>query len=119
MFVTKFIIFKWPVVTSWIADNDDIYIMVECISVCLSQKSLFSSGQWSPAGLLMMTTGHLKIMTFVTDRQRYTPPLYIYRHHQQSNWWSLENNDFCDRQTEIHSTIIYISSSSTIQLVVT
>ena len=36
-------------------DDDDIYIMVECISVCLSQKSLFSSGQWSPAGLLMMT----------------------------------------------------------------
>ena len=30
MFVTKVIIFKWPVVTSWIADDDDIYIMVEC-----------------------------------------------------------------------------------------
>ena len=34
MFVTKVIIFKWPVVTSWIADDDDIYIMVECRPNC-------------------------------------------------------------------------------------
>ena len=27
------------------------------------------------------TGGHLKLMTFVTDRHRYTPPLYIYHHH--------------------------------------
>ena len=32
------------------------------------------------------TGGHF-FVTYTIDR--YTPPLYIYRHHQQSNWGSL------------------------------
>merc|ERR1712055_372478 len=57
------------------------------------------------------TGGHFFVTHSLTD----TPSLYIYRHHQQSNWWSLFRYSLTDR----HSVIIYISSSPTIQLVVT
>merc|ERR1711928_40904 len=86
------------------------------------------------------TGGHFFVTHSVTD----TPSLYIYRHHQQSNWWSLFCYSLTQSQTlrhyiyiviinnptgghffvthslsHRHSVIIYISSSSTIQLVVT
>merc|ERR1712016_56895 len=42
LYVTNVIIFKWSVSLSLCHKSQ--YFQVECISVCMSQKSLFSSG---------------------------------------------------------------------------
>ena len=131
--VYLFVVYVWhkKVTPSWIVDDDDIYIMVECI--CLS--CMYDTKKWPPVGrsLLHFISRHfskkpINRRNYVSPISRHflsfllfldtfslvstTPPLYIYRHHQQ---WT-GGHFFV---SYIHDTLhhyIYISSLSSRKL---